>query len=261
MVWSPDIHASGFFNHFVEPGTVTFGLIAIGLLAGIPMLAMLFIGTKLVFRYKTNNAAIGLSMVGVWLVALVALITVSASEVGNFKSRSSITKNEVISCDSCQTLYLELGEDKYEDYAEMDWEIENMKVVSVNGDEVLLGQPKLDIEKSGNENFTVQVKKTSRGKNREGAKAATEDILYNFEVNDSTLRFDPYFIIKQDGKWRGQEIEITVKVPEGKSVFLADDMEEIIHDIDNVSNTWDGDMVGKFWEMKPEGLTKKEPSK
>ena len=31
----------------------------------------------------------------------------------------------------------------------------------------------------------------------------------------------------------------------------------IIDDIENVSNTWDGDMVGKIWEMKPEGLTMK----
>ena len=40
-------------------------------------------------------------------------------------------------------------------------------------------------------------------------------------------------------------------------MFLGSDMDEIIHDIENVSNTWDGDMVGKYWEMKPEGLTEK----
>ena len=66
-----------------------------------------------------------------------------------------------------------------------------------------------------------------------------------------------YFFIGDDAKWRGQEVDIKVKVPEGKAVFLGNDMDEIIHDIDNVSNTWDGDMVGKFWEMKPEGLTEK----
>ena len=258
MIWSPDIHAPGFLTHFVEPGTVTFGLIAIGLLAGIPMLALLFVGTKLVFRYKTNNAVIGLTMVGVWLIALVALITVSASEAGNYKNRSSVTNSETISCDSCQTLYLALGEDKYDDYAEFDWDIENFKVVSVDGKELLLGKPKLDIEKSVSGNFLIQVKKTSRGRNRDSARKATEDMLYQFELKDSTLLLDPYFIIKEGAKWRAQEMEITVKVPEGKAVFLDKAMVEIIDDIENVSNTWDGDMVGKFWEMKPEGLTMKK---
>ena len=83
-------------------------------------------------------------------------------------------------------------------------------------------------------------------------------MLYQFELKDSTLLLDPYFIIKEGAKWRAQEMEITVKVPEGKAIFLDKAMVEIIDDIENVSNTWDGDMVGKFWEMKPEGLTMKK---
>ena len=58
--------------------------------------------------------------------------------------------------------------------------------------------------------------------------------------------------------FRGQDVDITVKVPQGKAVFLSNGLERIIDDIENVSNTWDGDMVGKTWIMKPEGLTMKE---
>ena len=261
LIWSPEIHGLGFFDHFVEPGTVTFGLIAIGILIGIPLLAMLYIGTKLVFRYKSNNAVIGLTMVGVWLIALFALITVSASQVGNYKSRSSMTTSQTISCDSCQTLYLKLADDKYEDYAEMDWEIENFKVVVVDGEEVMLGQPRLDVEKSGTDNFSILIKKSSRGKSRENAKEAAQEVIYNYQTNDSTLLFDPYFILEEGGKWQDQEVDITIKVPEGKAIYLGDNMVKIIHDIENVSNTWDGDMVSKYWVMEPEGLKMKEVSK
>jgi len=258
LIWSPDIQVPGFFNHFVEPGTVTFGLISIGILVGIPMLAMLFIGTKLVFRYKTNNAAIGLSMVGVWLIALVSLIVVSAGQIGNYKSQSSITVNKTISCDSCQTLYLKLADDKYDDYAELDLDINNFKIMIIDGDEVMIGEPNLDIVKSGSDNFIVSVKKTARGKTREDAKESAEDIIYISELNDSTLIFDPYFLIEENGKWRNQEVDITIKIPEGKAVFLGEDMIKIIYDIDNVSNTWDADMVGKTWEMTSDGLDLKE---
>jgi phage shock protein PspC (stress-responsive transcriptional regulator) len=259
ILWGPEINTPNFLNHFVDPGTLTFGLITVAILVGIPLLAMLYVGTKLVFRYKSNNAIIGLSMVGVWLIALFALIIVSVSQVGNYKSRSSASSSNVISCDSCSTLYLKLGEDKYEDYAEMNWEIENYKVVVVNGDEILLGQPDLDIEKSGNENFSVLVKKSARGRDRENAREASEEIIYNYTITDSTLSFEPYFFIKEGNRWRDQKVEITLKVPEGKTVYLDNNLIKIIHDIENVSNTWDGDMVGKYWEMKPEGLTMKEP--
>jgi phage shock protein PspC (stress-responsive transcriptional regulator) len=257
MIWSPEVEVPGFLNHFVSPGTVTFGLIAIGILAGIPLLAMLFIGTKLVFRYKTNNTAIGLTMVGVWLIALVSLIVVSLGQVGNFKSQSSFTETKTISCDSCQTLTLKLGEDKYEDYAKMDFEIDNVKVAVVDGEEVLLGQARLDVEKSGSNEFVILVKKASRGKTREQAKGNSESIIYRYDATDSTVVFDPYFILNKDDKYRGQQVDITIKVPEGKAVYLSDDLVKIIHDIENVSNTWDGDMVGKTWVMKPEGLTLK----
>jgi hypothetical protein len=219
---------------------------------------MLFIGTKLVFRYKTNNTAIGLTMVGVWLIALVALIAVSVGQLGNYKNQSSVTETKTISCDSCQTLILKLGEDKYADYAKMDFEIDNIKVAVVDGEEVILGHANLDIEKSGSDEFAILVKKASRGKTREDAKQTSENIIYRFDLKDSTVVFDPYFILSKDDKYRGQEVDITVKVPEGKAVYLSDDMVKIIHDIDNVSNTWDGDMVGKIWVMKPEGLTLKE---
>ncbi len=258
LIWGPDIHVPGLLDHFVDPGTMTFGMILVGLLIGIPLLAILFIGTKLVFRYKTNNTAIGLTMVGVWLIALVALAVVSAGQVGNYTSRSSITSSEAISCDSCNTLVLKLGEDKYKGYERSDIEIENMKAIVVDGDDVLLGVPRLDIEKSGNDDFTILIKKASRGRSRENAKESIEDIVYHYELKDSIVYFDPYFILDEGVKWRGQQVDITVKVPEGKAIYLDDNMVKIIHDIENVSNTWDSEMVGKTWIMKPEGLTMKK---
>lgn len=255
MIWSPEFQVPGFLDHFVSPGTVTFGMIAAGLLVGIPMLAMLFIGTKLVFRYKTNNTAIGLSMVAVWFIALFALIGVGFGQLGNYKNRATFTETKTISCDSCQTLSLKLGDDLYEDYAKLDFEIDNVKVAVVDGEEVMLGEVRLDVEKAGNDEFSIMVKKASRGKTREDARDTAEDIIYRFNLQDSTVVFDPYFILEKDDKYRAQEVTIIVKVPEGKSVYLGDDMVMIIHDIENVSNTWDGDMVGKTWIMKPEGLT------
>lgn len=258
LVWGPEIHVPGFFNHFVEPGTLTFGMIALGLLVGIPLLAMLFVGTKLVFRYKTNNTAIGLTMVGVWLIALVAIVALAAGQVGNYRAKASVSSTQTVSCDSCQTLYLKLGEDKYEDYAKLDFEIENLEVAVVNGEEVMLGQPRLDVEKSAGNEFSVVVRKTSRGKSRDHARESSEDIVYQYQLIDSTMVFDPYFVLKEGVKWRGQELDIIVKVPEGKAVYLDPGLVTIIHDIENVSNTWDGDMVGKTWVMKPEGLTEKK---
>ena len=59
-----DIDMSALLNNFVSPGAHIISVIAISLLVGIPILLLLFIGTKLLFRYKTNNRLIGLGTFG-----------------------------------------------------------------------------------------------------------------------------------------------------------------------------------------------------
>lgn len=258
LIWSPEIYVPDILNYFVEPGTVTFGLILVGILIGIPLLALLFFGTKLVFRYKSNNAAIVLSMIGVWFVSLIVLLSLSATQVKHFKDRSSITTTQVVDCGSCQTLYLNIAENKYENYTKLDADIEGFDVYVVNGEEVFIGEPELDVVRSGSDEFVITVKSVSRGSSKDQAKENSQRVVYNYIMNDSTVVFDPYFFLGEGDKWRNQEVYITVKVPEGKTIYLGEGMQEIIRDIENTSNTWDKDMIGKYWEMKPEGLTLKE---
>lgn len=257
LIWSPDFHMPGFLNQFVMPGAVTFGLIAIAFLVGIPLLAMLFIGTKLVFSYKSNNTFIGVTMTLVWVAALIGLLVLFASQVGNYKMQTSLSSSEIIECDSCQTLYLDVDKNKWDGLAELDIDIDNFELVLMDGKERLVGEPRLDIEKSTTDNFSVVIKKRSRGSSNEDAKQNIEEISYKYVLKDSTLTFDPGFLVGENSRWRDQKVDIVVKVPEGKSVYLGENMGKIIYDIDNVSNTWDGDMTGKYWIMKPEGLTMK----
>ena len=53
---------------------------------------------------------------------------------------------------------------------------------------------------------------------------------------------------------RGHKLQLLLKVPEGKTVHLSEEMHDIIHDIENVTNTYDGDMVGLGWTMTQQGL-------
>ena len=86
------------------------------------------------------------------------------------------------------------------------------------------------------------------------AQTNARNINYKFMQQDSVLTFQPWFMLPDKSVWHKQEINIVLKVPENKVVYLDDKMVKIIHDIENTSNMWDGDMCGKYWIMKPEGL-------
>ncbi|HAH25527.1 MAG TPA: hypothetical protein DCL77_17515 [Prolixibacteraceae bacterium] len=259
--WDSDINMSNLVNHFVSPGAYTISLIALIFLVGIPILVILFIGTKLLFRYKTNNRLIGMGTFAIWLLALITLIVVGVNQAGNFSKQTSQTATQKVECNNCKTIYLDVNEDLYESLIDHDINFDRMKVAEVNGKEKLLGHPYFTIEKSTTGEFLLQIKKRSRGSNTEDALKNVEQITYNFAQKDSTLQLDPYYMLKDDAKWREQEVSMILKVPEGKSIFMNDKMKSVIHDIENVSNMWDGDMVNKYWTMTAEGLTLKDSIK
>jgi len=49
-------------------------------------------------------------------------------------------------------------------------------------------------------------------------------------------------------------VQLVLKVPVGKSVHLGKFTDEVIYDIKNVTDTYDGDMVDKTWTMTENGL-------
>jgi phage shock protein PspC (stress-responsive transcriptional regulator) len=256
--WNSNVDMAGLLNNFVSPEAYTISLISILLLVGIPILGLLFIGTKLLFRYKTNNKLIGLGTFGVWLIALIALIVVSVSQVGNFGKQTSQTITQKIDCTNCKTLVLQTSEDLYESLIDDEISLDRMKIAVVNGKERLLGHPRFTIEKGSSDEYLLLIKKRARGSNAEDAQNNVEQIEYNFSQKDSTINLDPYYFLKEDAKWRDQEVSMTLKVPEGKSVYMDVKMASIIYDIENTSNMWDGDMVGKTWTMTADGLSLKD---
>ena len=53
---------------------------------------------------------------------------------------------------------------------------------------------------------------------------------------------------------RAQEIRLVLKVPVGKSVYINEETQSILSDVDNVTNTWDWEMGGHTWTMTEKGL-------
>jgi phage shock protein PspC (stress-responsive transcriptional regulator) len=248
--------------HFlIAPASITVLMIAIAFLVGIPLLVILYVGTKIVFRYKSNNKVILLSGLGVWLLALVTAVLVSVGQLNDYAERSTVTQSVKLEGQNVHTLYLKLNDSDYRFSYRRSLDLDRMKVVKKDGESVLLGRPRLDVEKSNTGDFVLIVRKKSRGATEAIAGQQVQDIVYNFSQQDSTLSFDPYYTLNEGHRWLGQEVDMILKVPEGKAIYLSDEMVKIISDIENVSNTWDGDMVGKYWEMKPDGLTMQETNK
>jgi len=253
-----DVDFSGLLGFMVSPGIVSLSILLLVLLLGIPLLAILFIGTKLVFTYKTNNKLIGLGAFGIWLVALVAMIVLSTGQFSNFSQKNTVSTGKSLNCPTCKTLYLELGSTPEKTDTEKNVQFEDFSLVTIGGEKLLAGNPRLQIEATEATDFSVIIKKTARGKNSGDVQKNLDNIQYNTTSKDSTLLLDAYFTLGSQAKWRSQEVQITVKVPKGKRIHLGSNLDQLHFDFDNINNIWNKEMIGKTWIMTPEGLSLKE---
>jgi phage shock protein PspC (stress-responsive transcriptional regulator) len=257
-MFQTDVNLPGLLGFFVSPGLVGVSILLIVLLIGIPLLATLFVGTKLVFRYKTNNKLIGMGAFGIWLVALIATIAITAGQFNNFMLENTATAGKPIDCLSCKTLYLKSGTLPTSMDIEKNIDMDDFLVATVNGKQVLAGRPHLKLEATDGSDFSVIIKRKARGKNNEAIQNSLKQIQYEVNSRDSTLVLDPFFRLENQARWRNQEVLVTVKVPKGKMVHLDNDLDQMQFDFENLNNLWNKEMTGKTWTMTPEGLALKE---
>ncbi|HET6558539.1 MAG TPA: PspC domain-containing protein [Prolixibacteraceae bacterium] len=244
---------SSFLELFISPGMVSVSILLIVLLIGIPLLALFFVGTKMVFRYKTNNKAIGLGAFGIWLLALLAGTMITVDQINNYSVENTATTGKQIDCQSCKTLYLELGQTPEHLETDGNMHINDFIVTNENGKQILAGQPHLNIESTDGTEFLVSVRKTARGRNREDIQQSLQNIEYEINSQDSTLVLSPFFVVNQS-KWRSQEVQVTVKVPKGKKVHLGPNLDHLHFDFEDITNSWDTERIGQTFLMTDDGL-------
>lgn len=247
------------FNHFYSGSLATTLLIASFLIAVIPLLLLIYAGSKMLFNYVSNNRNIVLSSLGVWIIAIVVAIASVLGAIDVFSSEASFNETAPLTSNS-DTLYLSSNQEAFIGYSDTRYEFNNVMVMMKGNEEILVSRPRFNIEPATGSDASIKIKKTSKGNNYREAKNNAESIVFAFAQTDTSLLFNPYFTLDEPGKWRAQKVKITLYLPLGKTVYLDEKMLPIIYDIENTSNTWDGDMVGKYWTMTPEGLSSTQTS-
>jgi len=246
-------------HNFVSSSTVTIGSIALFLLILLPVIGLIYAGLKLIFKFKTNDRFIGYSAFSIWIIALILLIFVAANEARNYSVQGSNNETVELKSFKTDTLYID-GTTKPEsddniDNRDLKVDFDNLQIENINGKDVVFATPRITIEKSKSNQFEMVLKRRSRGEDKNEAVRFAKNILYNYKQTDSLITFDRFFHLPENQRWRIQELDIIIKVPVGKFLYMKDNIRNNIYDIKNSDEYWDGDMLEKLWVMRADGLT------
>ncbi|WP_426064895.1 PspC domain-containing protein [Flavobacterium sp. DSP2-3-1] len=206
---------------FIEAGNFTdYPIWAFGLLmfftVGIPFFFLALLGFKLL---APNMKSIGniakYTLLALWLIAVALAISIGIKQASAFAVDGRVVKKETINLNPNDTLYIKF---KHNDYFAKNVEDRNDFMVtqdSTGTDIIYSNEVSIKIEKTDKKLPYLQIEKEARGKSLSEAKQRAEQIKYGYKIIGNQLILDNYLLTDLKNKYRDQEIEITLYLPEG----------------------------------------------
>lgn len=225
------------------------------LVIGVPILSFMYTGIKLLFNLKTNLKPVGIALTSLWIIGLILCGYVALTTGTDFASDSDIEEEFVFEQPSGDTLYLDILDDPYFSNNYEDHHHNYPDLVNIDDEKIHFGWPLIDVrENKRDTTFAIVVNRQSQGPNQNASIDLAENIEYNIQQNGDQINFSTFFSVDKEDLFRGQHVDITIYVPQGKSVYFSPRMDRVIYDVKNVTNTRDEYMVDLVWTMTRKGL-------
>ncbi len=249
-----------FLNNVIvkSPWMLTLGGISLFLMIGIPFVIIAYLILGLLLKVSVKNSWQIAGILGfLWLVS-VAMFSIPAAKTG-MEFREDGRNEEVITLDetSSDVLHLKIGNEHYfEDIEDSRYGTFNFdnEMVTYDDNSILVNHVSLDLEKSETNNFELVKESESRGRTNRHARTLAANVKYFYEQDDTIMKLEPFFSVPKEDKFRGQDLEIALRIPVGKSVFIHKEVQSILDDAKTDTRIRTRKMIGNTWTMLPEGI-------
>ena len=231
--------------------------LAVFLIIGIPFLLLFILGLRILSSsIRKLSKATSLTLLGLWLAALLTLIFTGLEFGTSHATNGSAVKNESISLVANDTLTLKVvNDDKlvYKHNLRRSTEVEE---IEIDGQNYLYSNyVKVDIKRGFESYPYILVEKESRGASINAAKKNAEQIRYNYKFSDDkTLVLDAYFITDLKNMWKEEQVKITIYLPENSLIYIDNSAKNFLYYTQNKQELYYKDMGGHYFKMTEEML-------
>ena len=184
-----------------------------------------------------------------WTINVISLFALASITGRQFSAGEVESKSVAIEIEQGDTLNLQLT-----DNANVN-SIISLGHIELDDDKLYLDRVHFSILRSKSGKYELETRKYSRGRDMEEAAFLANEIHHEVVQNNNTLVIPKGFVIEQNGKYRGQDVEITLKMPDGAMIKLDRDVKRILGTVDlheHGIHPWHN--RGKVWKMGVEGL-------
>lgn len=217
-----------FFNN---QSFVNLSVTGIILLLGIPFLAMVYSGARLIFGFEAKVRYFGFVAFMLWVAGLGICLFVLLNGARNFSSQRMVTQELFLEKPTSGRIILDVDEHKIRELGISP----GSEVRAARWDLLWLtetghrnGIPRLRIRTSQANEIKVVITKESRGISPLVAIDNASSITYGLVQDGNTIIFDPFFSFEKSDGWRAQKVFIEIYIPEDTSIEVTDGLKKAL---------------------------------
>lgn len=188
----------------------------------IPVIAIVTWIIRKLTGKKGNSGIIRLTFLSFWILGVICFVNLLISIGGEFHYRNYPTEQKV-ALSNPNVKKLEIKAASFGKYYSQNW-LRLEPFASFDDDTVYVRNVRLRIIKSNADSFQVFMVKMANGSSKTEAELTVARVNYNVVQTDSTLLLDKGLPITKQGKFRNQQVIVTVAVPVGKRIFINENV-------------------------------------
>jgi phage shock protein PspC (stress-responsive transcriptional regulator) len=209
----------------MDTTSVPFWLIALLTLfaVGIPFFALFVLGLKLLIsNLKSMGSSVKIVLLILWVLSIIGLSIIGIKQATENAYDGSSIEEKTLMTRPGDTVYLTMKADKQFGYNLRRSSDPKIKYRSDNDRVIYLNDIRIDIKSTTDTIGKIVIEKKAEGNNHLNAKKRAEAIDYGYSFKNNTIDLNGFFTTAPDNKYRDQQINVIIYLPEG-SVLSADD--------------------------------------
>ncbi len=236
-----------YFIHGFWQNLMVWGVLILFLI--LPVIGILTWLIRRIIGVRRGSNYLGYIFGSLWTIGLICFIFLIATFSRNFSSRNGV-KNEVgITAPVNGKLIVKMDETR-PDFYESDWMGINWHrkgpFFDITEDSVTMNNVRIDVVKSEDSAWHLDLEKLSRGNTAGEALKTAEEINFQVDQKDSLLTLGRGFSITPKQQFRNQQVLVVIKMPVGKRIFLSENLDD--YHWFTMNRKWRNNGVNVDWE-------------
>lgn len=223
---------------------------------GVPFFFVFYLGLKiLINNLKSIGNVAKFTLLGLWLMAIIGSIVIGVRQATEHAYDATVSKKEQLYIKTNDTLTLAVVGNTL--YSKQFGRHSNMfrPVYDDNDNKMIYTTDvRLIVRSTKDSVASINIEKAAEGRNYKEAKLRAQEVNYSYNLTNNRLELDGYLTTAFENKFRDQEIEVTLYLPEGTILYAEENTYSYHRNSSYYNDILDNGMENQYLEITTNGV-------